>query len=891
MSVSLPAPRDLRINLLREPLCLGRGSLSFSWVMSPAPNPEAAHATAARQTAYRLVIAEGIRRAEAGLYVCDTGWQTSSDSTAIRPAGWSECLTVGVLYYAQVAIRDGEGQESPLCAPLAFTVDTDWVSTEGIWGERVTDDASAPTTPDFLFVRHEFSLTEDELSATDHALVTVTATSPEPSRQFVYNLSVNGTEMGVGPARYGKLPTGEPVLFTQTYDVTDVLCAGDNCLAAVCYALSDRGFLCQLTRYDREGTPHVLTNSGRDAALWQVLDGDAIYGHSTSIGTHYFTAHACHIDTHLYPFGYAEAGFSPLATVDTVDAHRPHWKSPCRIGRIGGGMLLCPAETEPVRRYEADTETLTVTDLPNGDRLIDLGAEIIGGLHLAVDLPTDCTVTLSYGEQRTDGDDCAVKYRMNTGNCYREVWTLKAGRYTVETLSMMAFRYVQVAGYAAPLPPEAVRGMAIRKPFDDTSATLSSDVPLLCDLHRLTKHTIKVTSQDIYVDSQSRERGAYEGDLYINMLAAYAMEDSYAPARFTTAYLLGHRTWPADYLLMVIFAARADYMATGDPTLLSDWYDTLCRNLFTDHLDETGLVKAPGGATGTNAILVDWPATERDGYDMSVPYNTVFNALHVRALDDMAFIATVLGRSDEAAAYRATAVRLRTTMIDRLYDAEIGRFRDGLSADGTPSPHASQHATAFALTCGVYHDKAMTDRLAAAIEADGCIRMSVYGAFFLLEGLYRTGHGAIANRLMLSTDTSDGARTWAYMLKRLGATVTTEAWNERNKPNMTLSHPWGAAPAHMIAAGIAGITPTSPGYATFDVRPCPAGIGEAAITVPTIRGCVEVAFRAVDGGYDLSVTVPANTEATAYLPDGRTSTIGAGEWHFESRANSSIRTI
>ncbi|MBQ3507242.1 MAG: family 78 glycoside hydrolase catalytic domain, partial [Clostridia bacterium] len=603
------------------------------------------------------------------------------------------------------------------------------------------------------------------------------------------------------------------------------------------------------------------------------LDADGIYGKSNSIGTHYFTAHACNIHAPSFPFGYAEVGF------DTTQNHSGyHWHHAISVGTLMEGLHLLPEETEPVRRYP--TPLAAVTSLHDGSLLVDLDREIVGGLRLAIDSPRECKITLTYGEQLTDG---RVKCPMNTGNRYLETWTLTEGEQTLETLGMMAFRYVQITGLPKEIRLDGIWGLEIRKPFDESASSFISDNTLLNDLHHLVKHTVKVTSQDIYVDSQSRERGAYEGDLLINMLAAYAVEDSFAPARLTVEYLLGHRTWPADYLLMIIFAARADYMATGDDSLLREWYDTLKSNLFTDYLDDTGLIRSPViGQSTTNAVLVDWPPSERDGYEMEVPYNTVFNALNVRAYADMAMIAAVLGRDTDAIGFSIRADRLRRTMIERLYDPTDGLFMDGLREDGIPSDHAAQHATAFCLSCEVYADSSMADHMAKAIEADQKIRMSVYGAFFLLEGLYRTGHGAIANRLMLDTDASEGARTWAYMMYGLGATVTSEAWNQKNKPNMTLSHPWGAAPAHMIASGILGVTPTSPAYETFDVKVCTDSIGSASGTIPTIRGTIGVSFRNTDEGLDLTVTVPANTTATVYLPDGQVETVGAGIHSFRA---------
>ena len=837
----IPSPRNLRINLLSTPYNLRPSRLALSWI---AP---------ADQSAYRVVVSRGRADTEAGIYAYDSGWVSSSAASSVRPGGMAEALESDTLYYAQVATRSVSGEESDLSAPIGFTVAPEPAPAAGIWADG----------GDFALLRREVTLTATEYAELDRVLVTAAAVNPEPARQYAYNLYVNGTEVGVGAFRLGKTPDGSAVIYSQTYDITPLLRAGDNCIAASCYALSDKGFFCEVTAYGKDGSPRVLCSA---AEGWTALDADGIYGKSNSIGTHYFTAHACNIHAPSFPFGFAVAGF---------DTGRDPWLPATQAGLLMGGLNLLPEETEPVSRYATPAEA--VTTLPDGSLLVDLGREIIGGLRMAVDSPCEAPITLTYGEQLTP--EGFPKCPMNTGNRYMETWTLKEGPQTIETLSMMAFRYIRIENCPVTLTADTVWGLELRKPFDGTASTLTSDNALLCDLHDLTKHTVKVTSQDIYVDSQSRERGAYEGDLLINMLAAYAMEDSFAPARLTVEYLLGHRTWPADYLLMIIFAARADYMATGDASLLAAWYDTLKTNLFTAYLDDTGLIRSPViGMSTTNAVLVDWPPSERDGYEMTVPYNTVFNALNVRAYADMAAIAAVLGKNADALEFSRRAEALRKTMIERLYDPVDGLFMDGFREDGTPSDHASQHATAFCLDCGVYDSQEMADAMAKALARDGKISMSVYGAFFLLEGLYRTGHGDIANRLLLDTDATEGARTWAYMLYGLGATVTTEAWNTVNKPNMTLSHPWGAAPAHMIASGILGVTPTAPAYESFDIRISPEGIGKVAGTVPTIRGPIGVAFQNTAEGLDLTVTVPNNTTATVYLPDGRVEIVSGGVW-------------
>ena len=43
----------------------------------------------------------------------------------------------------------------------------------------------------------------------------------------------------------------------------------------------------------------------------------------------------------------------------------------------------------------------------------------------------------------------------------------------------------------------------------------------------------------------------------------------------------------------------------------------------------------------------------------------------------------------------------------------------------------------------------------------------------------------------------DGPRSWLGMMKQ-GSTITLEAWNMKDKPNLDWNHAWGAAPANLI---------------------------------------------------------------------------------------------
>ena len=745
---------------------------------------------------------------------------------------------------------------------------------------------------DFCFLRTEFSLDQETLSRLDRAILSVTASSPEVARQYVYTMYVNGSCVGVGPSRLGTAPDGQTVLYYNTYDITALLTAGENCLSAINYALSDRAFLCQLTLHNTDGSHQVLLNSGRDAAQWLTLKGDAAFGKQNSIGTQYYSAHANNIDSALYPHGFAQVGFDDST-----------WTPAQGTAPIDEGRLLLPSQVDVISRYESSRAAISVSQHKDGSYVVDLGAEIVGSLRLTIDSPSEAVLTVYYGEQlNADG---SVKHAMLTKNDYTETWTLTKGKQTIETVDLLTYRYMQIKDSPVPITRDMVCGIEVRAAYSEQASSFDSDNSLLDDLYDLTDHTIRVTTQDLYVDSQSRERLAYEGDLMINLPAAYVFEDDYSIGRFTAEYLYTHRTWPAEYLLFCPIMALEDYMTTADATSLHRYYDILCTKNYTDLLDPDDQLLTAKSTTSsqTDAILIDWPSGERDGYDMSVKYNTVYNAVAVLSYESMAKIASIVGKSADATNYEHLADTLRQSMIDQLYDADRGAFSDGLCADGEPSTHFSQHATAYALACGIYSDEDMAAAMASTIKEQGEIKMSVYGAYFLLRGLYESGHGDVANALLLDPTVEEGKRTWAYMLYELDATITTEAWGPAYKNNMTFSHPWGAAPAYAIAQGIFGIRPTSAGYATFDIRFQTQGLQQASITLPTCKGEVSASFTQATDTYTATVCVPANTTATVYLPSQEADTltvngeetqatyhagfvsvtVGSGEWTFTVR--------
>lgn len=852
------APYNLKINLLKSPLGVEKNDLTFSWCMNDRNVNE-------RQTAYRIVIAKGVDNFNRHKYIYDTEWVESDDNIAIKISGLSEQLEDNTLYYWAVATRNSVNIESSFSEPQAFltAIEDEWTSLNGIWSQPKEDGSSDC----FAFFRNELVVEPADLKKIDKILLSVTARSPEPSRQSVYNMYVNGSCIGVGPSRYDADTEGNVVLYYNTYDITELLNRGNNCIGAILYTTAEKEFLCQITAFYKDGSKTVLDNSGCENS-WKSLGGDECFGIDNSIGTGYYLAHANNIDATIYPFEFAQTGFDETA-----------WKFPFIMGDISADVILKPASYSNVKRFESSHDKIRVSTNGKDSYVIDLGTEIIGGIKIDITTERPATIKLYYGEQlNADG---SVKYQMLTHNSYEETWKLKAGKQSIETIDMMAYRYVQVDNCPIELTPEMICGLEIRSPFEE-EAFFESDSVLLNSIYELMRNTIEKTTQDLYVDSQSRERAAYEGDTLINMMSSYLFQDNYNTSRFSADYLYTHPTWPAEYMLFTIIMAKTDYMVTGDVSSLEKYYEILKGNTYLEFYNEEMNMVSSGNDTGVgyDAVLTDWPETERDSYDTNVKYNTVFNAVAVKAYRDLSYIAGVIGYEADAAMYEHYADSISKAMIEMLYDSSTGAFSDGLYENGDKSSHYSQHATAYALYGGVYSDSAMSRQMATFIEGQGKIKMSVYGAFFLLDGLYSSNNGYVANRLLLDEDITDGARTWAYMLKCLEATITTEAWSPACKDNMTFSHPWGSAPANAIQKGIFGIEPTLPGYREFRVKFQTDLLKHAKICVPTMQGKIEAEFDVEQNKY--KVSVPPNTSARVYIPARSTDSLGCNGMGYET---------
>ena len=375
------------------------------------------------------------------------------------------------------------------------------------------------------------------------------------------------------------------------------------------------------------------------------------------------------------------------------------------------------------------------------------------------------------------------------------------------------FRYVEINHYYG---PAKVRRIEIYNDVSADAAHFESSDERLNQLWEFCKYSILATSIfPCYVDGE-RERMPYEGDAYITQLSHFCCGNDYSIAERTIDHFManGKFTWPTEWHLLTPMLARDYSLYSGNRNALERWKECLYAKTLPNMLDKDGLL-VPQGIVHD---IVDWPETDRDGYEFGTT-NFVPNAYRHGALKILAELTKNNNYLIESENIKSI---LRATML-----------KNGLFVDNPDSTHTSLHTALFALRFNLVEPNEIPAHL--AILRKRGMACSVYAAQFLLEACFQNGLDDLGMQLLLS----DGPHSWFNMMRE-GSTITMESWGEEDKPFQDWSHPWGSAPANIIPRFVVGIRPTAPGFSRFVVKPSPAAPKCFTFRQPTPWGSIEI---------------------------------------------------
>lgn len=481
-------------------------------------------------------------------------------------------------------------------------------------------------------------------------------------------------------------------------------------------------------------------------------------------------------------------------------------------------------------------------------------------------------------------------------------YTQSEGAQEYRAFTHLGFRYLEIPGVAAD-ELEAVGAVVVHgaHPFE---GTLESSDPDLNAVVKLLADSTLFGIQEQFVDTPTREKGQFLGDA-VNI--SYAAMSLFGDRGYTRMALLefadsAKRYWSGedergrynavypngdgkrdipDFSLQMVEWALEYFRHSGDLLLLAELYPQLrdtaeyvLRHL-PHHGPTAGLVTDLGGGSGPYLHgIVDWPAPGRFGYDMDTSVRTTVNAQAYGVLEGVATLANLLERPvAEGARYVAAAASLTEVMNTKLRIG--GRFVDGLRADGSPSTHASSHATSFPLSLGVtdpVHWVSDAEYLASRGMMQG--PMTVHRLF---RALLKVGNIQAVVDLLTNAD----GPGWMRILAA-GGTFAWEAWELVEGTDYSQSHAWSASVLAEIIEFLLGVQILEPGAGRLRLAPPMCSLTGFTGTVPTERGPVSLAWQREGTLVSVQTTLPAGTRAVLEVPAGRYKVSGAHAHSYDS---------
>jgi hypothetical protein len=350
--------------------------------------------------------------------------------------------------------------------------------------------------------------------------------------------------------------------------------------------------------------------------------------------------------------------------------------------------------------------------------------------------------------------------------------------------------------------------------------------------------------------------GPVEGDVVRYVLRLFADRQTEEGVIPPTIGSMGTRLQLVDYTAYWIEVLHDYVLWTGDVATGRRFFPQLVRALdrwYPSQMADGLFV----GRIGPDYMLVN-------RRDTRVAY---YNAQLVRALGLGAKLARWVGRPRAASRWSARAEALRPAVHAAFWDGAAGAYKDTVRG---PRVYP-QDGNAFAVLAGVAsHDQAkkalaylsahnaygygnsiadnrVWDGYPWGIHADR--RVYPFMSFFEVAARFRVREDASALDLI--------RRCWGYMVQNgPGTTWETIGPYGGGPVHGSWAHGWSSGAAPALTGYVLGVSPTSPGFATFVVDPRPSGLKWARGVVPTPHGDIRVAWRMDGNRLSLGVSAP-----------------------------------
>ncbi len=426
--------------------------------------------------------------------------------------------------------------------------------------------------------------------------------------------------------------------------------------------------------------------------------------------------------------------------------------------------------SEPIRTL-GEIPAKKLTQPQPGKWTFDLGQNMVGWVRIAVKAPAGTAITIRHGEMlNPDGTLYTANLRTalatDTYICKGDGLEVWQPRFTAH-----GFRYVELTGLAGKPDLSTATGIVVGS---DTprAGTFACSNPLINQLQSNIAWGQRGNFFSVPTDCPQRnERLGWMGDAQVFIRTATQNADV---AGFFTKWLVDVRDaqfddgrFP-DVVPRILPQTGAPgwgdagvicpwtvYQIYGDTRVLERSYDGMVRWVEWCKASSTDLIRSQD--LGDN--YGDWLSINAD-----TPKDLIGTAFFAYSTELLSGIATVLGKTDDAAKYRKLFEDIKAAFNAR-YVKPDGRIEGD-----------TQCGYAMALKFNLLPEKLRSvagEKLAADIKAKGDhLSTGFLGVGYLLPMLTQTGHTDVAYKLLLQ----ETFPSWLFSVRQ-GATTIWERWD------------------------------------------------------------------------------------------------------------------
>ena len=870
---------------LNNPIGLDTSEPRFSWRLeSDSKN--------VLQTGYHILVAstvENLKEGKADLW--DSGKVNSGDSQWITYGG--KPLKSNQRGYWSIKSFTNKG-ESAWSEPAVFSVG---LLKEAHWrGQWIGLDKAAPGDSETQwsrlsarYLRKEFQLNKAVKQATVHI-----------AGLGMYELFINGKRVGEQVLAPNPTDYRKSIIY-NSFDVTDMLDKSN----AVGVTLGNGRYYTMRQNYKpykipnfgypklrfnliveyTDGTKETISSD----ASWRLSTDGPIRSNNEYDGEEY--------DARKEFTGWAQTGFDDSA-----------WSAAQRVdipsGTLKGAM-------SPGMKVLKTVEPVSITK--NGDNyILDMGQNMVGWVKMKVkNANVNDTIRLRFAELlQKDGSLYVENLRdarvtdtyVSNGKENGNTW---APRFVYH-----GFRYVEVSGYKNPSVSDFV-GEVVSDEVEMTGSFNSSN-DILNKIHRNAWWGILGNYKGVPVDCPQRnERQPWLGDRtvgtmgesflfgngaiyskWVNDITEAQREDGcipdVAPAYWN--YYSDNMTWPAALPIIcdMLYTQYGNTMPIQKHyQSIKKWLNHMRDEYMTSELivtkDKYGDWCVP--PESLELIHSKDPSRQTEGALISTAY-------YIKIAKLMSKFAGINGLDTEQKEWADLEHRMTEAFNKKFLTVKGGTsqvpghtlFPDSIFY-GNNTVTSNILPLAFDIIPEQYREEVVKNVIASIITTNkGHISSGVIGVQWLMRELSRNGFADVAF-LLASNKTYP---SYGYMIEQ-GATTIWELWNGNTaSPKMNSGN-------HVMLLGdllvwyyenLAGIKSDSEkvGFRHMIMKPdfSIQNLSFVDASYMTPYGKVESKWRKTLQNLEWEVTIPANTTAELYLPDGRTEKIGSGKHTFKS---------